>query len=64
MQYEEGHGWSKDRQKAKQDHVCSTAYINLSVIDTQEERRGLTFHIPPPTTGNTHQFDSTLLPIS
>ena len=38
--------------------------ISTSVIDTREEKRGLTFHIPPPTTGNPRQFDSTLLPIS
>jgi len=53
-----------DRQKAEWDHVCSTAYINFSVIDTREKRRELTFHIPPPTTGNRHQFDSTFLLIS
>jgi hypothetical protein len=41
MQYEEGHGWSKDRRKAEWDHVCSTAYINLSVIYERKEEGSL-----------------------
>jgi len=41
MQYEGGHGWSKDRRKAERDHVCSTAYINLSVVREWKEEDSL-----------------------